>query len=214
MPHVKVKTTNNLKSLRPVLEQYIVLNKRMLRAWSWREVPWRFGERAQTGMFALAVFACGGLPFEEYRIEKRHILTSKDKYTGRNDLYFRFRSLNYYVEAKYAEKKLSRHNSSVIDRKLKLTHHDARQITRRNVRRLGLLFITPKLPRTSNQRGLSAKTTLQQYLGEWEGMIRSLYNKGKCSAYAWLFYERSLSKRSTRISHNYYPGIVLLVREV
>ncbi|MGD0591627.1 MAG: hypothetical protein ABSA44_12660 [Bacteroidota bacterium] len=213
MPVTQVITKSELRELRPIFEKFILLNKHIVRSWRWTDVPWRYGERAQIGILALAIFSCGGFPFEEYVIRKRHKRRSNLHYWGRNDLYFRYKSNHYYVEAKYIESRLPPTNAGLnaITHSLERSCSDARKIRRHNIKRLGILFITSKYPRKIHQRGAKVLPALRDNIKQW----KKIFSEQDWSATVSLFFiRRTLKYKSARSVRNYYPGITMLAKKV
>lgn len=79
---------------------------------------------------------------------------------------------------------------------------DARKLTKNEGRRLGLCFAVPYLPARD-------KDHIEQQLKLW---LKDLQNTIKYSSIAWAFPEEARYHKSN--DGKFYPGVVLLVKEV
>ena len=92
-----------LRSLRPVLQKWVALNRTLYQNWGKKDCPWWYNERAILSIFAGAIWRSGGLAFEEFSNLKRKKSRRRNryrKYAGRSDLYFQIKSKEYVVEVK------------------------------------------------------------------------------------------------------------------
>lgn len=148
-----------LSPLRPALHKWIALNERYCSRMRWggrvRDVPFWYNERPLLGMFACAVAMAGGLALEEYSSDKRQGKNRKRRKKGRVDLYLSIGNLECVAEAKHLP---IRCDIDSTERALREPITCALQVAKEAARedpisgrRLGLVFIVPKLKVVSGE---------------------------------------------------------------
>lgn len=106
-----IETNRRLRCLRPILHEWIALNRRLGRQWSrYNDVPWWYNERASLSVFAGAVWLAGEATFEEYSELKR---TRKRLCSGRIALWFSRGQWEFWGEAKFCEIPFTRNAAQV-----------------------------------------------------------------------------------------------------
>lgn len=182
-----------------LLEHWIDLNHELAAAWSWRDCPWWYNERASVGTLAGAVWRSGGLALEEYSSPKRY---GRGAYQGRADLWFQFGKQNYVAEAKQCWPGIGSRaqlSTAEIEQLLDESFRDAQRSVAEAEAPVGLVFASPYLPE-------SEMTALPEQLVEWQSRIQSV----AASDLAWLF---PSAARTMRAEDGFvYPGVVLLAR--
>ena len=201
----KFINARKLKELKPIINEFITYNEKLANVWKWKDVPWWYTERAQTGILATAIHSAGGFPLEEYRIEKRRTRSAKAQYIGRNDLYFHFKSKEFYVEAKHiwCSLKLTSASEKRIARNLEKSRLAVGRISEKQMTRLGILFISPYVTK-------STRRSLKNLVQDWDKLVRRL----KCPASFYFFYPKMEKSKIKGMEKTYYPGLTVLVRRI
>ena len=190
-----------LRSLRPVLLEWICLNYRYGEMASWQENAWWCNERASTGVLAGAVWSKGGVALEEYATQK---VSKKKLTTGRCDLFIDTGSARFACEIKQRFTSLGRGwrgDISDVRAAFDMACEDARKLLPNEGRRLAICFITPSFPAAESRYADAC-------LDDWIVKMQSL----DWDAIAWCFPEKAwrLRWKNGRV----YPGVVILIREV
>ena len=135
-----IETRRRLRGLRPILNKWVVLNRRLGCQWSiYNDAPWWHIERALVSVFAGAVWRCGGDAFEEYAENKRG---DRRRASGRIDLWFLYRGQEFKAEAKQcwvrSDTKLG--SLAQVERSMKRARRDAGNCAPDGIRRLAIVF--------------------------------------------------------------------------
>lgn len=198
----------DLRCLQPILKKWIDLNKGMFASWRDDEdVPWWYNERASLSVLSGAVWRSGGEAFEEYSDYKRGISNRtgrlSNEYAGRIDFYFNVNGRDFKGESKFCWLSAL---ASVRDQTEKLTsclneaRNDARKSKPDGQERLGLVFISPYLPKKH-------KPALKERVDRVVDQIKTL----KADAFAWVFPE---IERCISYYGWLYPGTAVIVKRV
>ncbi len=196
-----VVTSQRLRCLRPILEQWCDINAQLGREWCGvNDAPWWYNERASVSVFAGAVWRSGEAAFEEYSELKR----GKAKLTaGRFDLWFSCGRQEFLGEAKFCNVPSTRAGTQArgVQSWMERAKADARRCPPDGTkRRLAIVFGCPYLrPCSADKR---------------EARIRWLVaesSRVEHDAMAWVFPKLS---RPVRIRDWDHPGVVVWIREV
>ena len=194
--------------LRPVLIKWCNLNKVYLNK-TQPDCAWWYNERASISILAAAAWKCGYPALEEFSTEKRRFKRYAYE-PGRCDLKIHIGSEDYQFEAKQVWARLGNRRGKddlepireSILRSLTRARHAAGRLGSRKIRRFGISFVSPRIPRTQ----------IDELDDRIDQLIDLLEKKGnKYHAVAWFFahnWERFIYK------NNIYPGVLLLIREV
>src|ERR1035437_2626560 len=101
--------SGNLRSLHPILKEWIRLNRTYSKRMQWEDCAWWANERASTGILAAAAWMAGGVALEEYSTKK---VKKKEHRTGSCDLFFDVRIHGWPVKSLIIDRKSTRLNSS------------------------------------------------------------------------------------------------------
>jgi hypothetical protein len=190
-----------LRSLRPVLKEWIRINRCYCKRESWKDCAWWNNERALTGILAAAVWTLGEVSLEEYVTRK----TKKGKpKTGRCDLLIDIGGVKFACEVKQKFLKPTNHvNDDVksVKHDFDWACNDARAMSPREGRRLGICFVTPRIPRS--------RIPYDSYL---ESFLTSL-QKLEFDAIAWWFPPQARELEWPE-NNRTFPGVIVLIREV
>lgn len=196
-----------LKSLRPVLNQWIQLNTRIADSWRPIDVPWWYNERASLSVLAGAVWQCGGIAFEEFSDTKRSVSPKSErfanKYSGRVDIYMEINGHEFKGETKFfwiGASTLWKDQTEYMKWFLDEARRDIRKSRPDGQRRLAIVFATPIV---SKKR----RTDIKELVTRFVEQVKRLDG----DAFAWVFpdLERSISS-----SKGLFPGAAIIVREV
>lgn len=197
-----------LKGLKKILQKWQGMMKSLANEWAPDDVPWWNPERTLVGLFASAVWLCGGQALEEYTTEKKALKRGKPKSWGRGDIWFAMKKRAFLAEAKSnsdfsldGDLKLQ---SIRITNALRVARKDA--VRTRNygkTKRLGLLFL---IPWRLKSKGEPTDTQIRT----WLGPVRTIKN----AAIAWTFprVARQVEARYTDGKDYYYPGVVIIIQ--
>lgn len=198
-----ITTNERLRCLRPVLQEWIAINDQLGE--EWREfggAPWWYNERALVSLFAGAIWRKGGKALEEYSEHKRG---KQRKASGRIDLWFAFRNLEYMAEAKQCWLRTLTHSRALqkaID-SMSLAKDDVGSLNPDRMRRLALVFGAPMIP----------KRYLHDLPAQIEKMEAVAQDKSiGADAVAWIF--PTLAKPPISSDGYICPGIILWIKEV
>jgi hypothetical protein len=190
-----------LRSLRPVLKEWIRINRLYCKRASWKDCAWWNNERALTGILAASVWTLGEVSLEEYVTPK----TRKGKqWTGRCDLYMNIGGIKFACEVKQKFLMPKNHlNDDVksVKRDFDWACDNARDLHPREGRRLGICFVTPRFPRS--------RIPYDSYL---ESFLTSL-QKLEYDAIAWWFPPQA-RKLKWLENNRTFPGVIILIHEV
>ncbi|HXI68757.1 MAG TPA: hypothetical protein VNN22_00200 [Verrucomicrobiae bacterium] len=190
-----------LKSLHPVLKEWIRLNLLYCKTESWEDCAWWSNERASIGVLAAAVWTLGGVALEEYTTPK---VKKKKKRTGRCDLYINTGKDRFACEAKQIFPRLSKgsaDNTSDVEEQFDLACNDAKDLSKKLDRRLGICFVTPRFPQSQKPFDDCLEIYLSNIL------------KLKFDAIAWCFPDKAC-RMEWKPNRRIYPGVILLIREI
>jgi hypothetical protein len=166
-----------------------------------QDLPWWYNERATISILAGAAWNYGFIAIEEYSTKKGKLHRSRQ---GRCDLYIGTGTQHFVCEAKQIWVSIGRRTSesrNKINKEFKDACDNARELDRFEGRRLGLGFIVPHLP-------LSDERYLNECLSDFKNEVLKI----KCHAIAWAFPSKTRYLKGD--DNRFYPGIVLLVKEV
>ena len=148
-------TNKKLKFLRPIIEQWLKINREYIEYCNYSDSLYSYNERSTISTLAGAVWRCGGYAQEEYIAEK-----GTEKRNGRIDLFFHFSNKDVVIEAKQkfiwlapnSRKNLHEHIKVSLDDSVK----DAKQTKQANAMYYGdiylaITFIVPYWHKDSNQ---------------------------------------------------------------
>jgi hypothetical protein len=174
------------------------------------DAPWWFNERAALSTVAAASWLAGGIALEEYMAPKVSPRATSGKLNNRFrcDLFLSFKKSarrgnnhNFITEAKIIWPKLNSPKlAQLVDRGIDAVRRDARRTLNDGYsRRLGILLISPWLPR-------SGMEDWQDHAHRLMDVLMSL----KGTAVAWVF-ARDPRKLLWRDKGEYYPGSALVI---
>ncbi|SRR5260221_9164396 len=199
-----------LPELTPVLKKWIQVNKEYVLRSGGKDAPWWYNERASLSPVAAAAWLAKGIALEEYLTDKHKISRKgKRKRTdrGRCDLYFSVkrrrksgRDHEFIAEAKIIWPSIaSRGLQTQLDRGISSARDAVRcTFSYGEVRRLGLLLITPT---ASN----SAARRWNEHLPRFLNVLRAQERV----AIAWLFTENPRQLTYGR-RKEFFPGTAIL----
>ena len=198
--------TSHIHSFTPVLKKYLEINKVFLTKWNNKDCPWFYGERSNIGILAASVWKVGGIALEEYNFDKSmKDGRRKQKYIGRNDLYFKIGGKHYIAEAKHFAMQYPRKNyEQLMKARFNAALEDARLVDISNCTctRLGILFVVPRIRH-------SHKEHFYDYLEKIKKEASALRH----DAIAWTF-----PKVPSPIIHSgnndLYPGKIIIIKRV
>ena len=193
--------SGTIKSLRPLLEQWVSVVHKYLKFCNWEDCQWWYTEPASISSLSAAAWQLGGIAIEEYSVEKGK---KAELWSGKCDLYIDTGIQKFACEGKQIWTAIGRKASQKCDdikSGLNSACDDARKLKKDEGRRLGLCFVIPYLPP-------SEEPYIDEMLHEWLRKIETL----DYSSIAWVF-----PKKVRKIKGDdgyFYPGVVLLVKEV
>lgn len=195
---IKVK---GLSKLKPILLEYLKINKETVELWNYEDLPWWYNERANLSLFTGAVWKKGGYALEEYTSDKVSIIK---KYQGRNDLYFYFNKKDYILEAKVLSQN-GNSKSETIQRRVNKIINLAIEDVRINkleffANKMGIVFVIPYF--------LKKSTSIEN---DFNNFIKSIM-KSNYSALGWLYSEKAneLVVAKKWVS----PGLAVILKKV
>jgi hypothetical protein len=195
--------SGKLRSLRPILKEWIRLNCLFGKTVSWEDCAWWANERASTSILAAAAWMSGGVALKEYSTKK---VKKGEHRTGRCDLFFNVRENKFACEIKQVFPRLKDGQTSDISNlkaRFDLACDDARNLSRQEGRRLGICFVTPRFPRSQIP-----------YMDNcWIDYLDCLQQKLNFDAIAWYFPKEARNMEWPENKRT-YPGIIVLIREV
>ena|ERR1035437_9809241 len=195
--------SGNLRSLHPILKEWIRLNRTYSKRMQWEDCAWWANERASTGILAAAAWMAGGVALEEYSTKK---VKKKEHRTGRCDLFFDVRNNKFACEIKQIFPRLKNGwagDISNVKERFDLACEDARNLFPQEGRRLGICFVTPRFPRSQVE---NMDDCLDDYLD-------CLQQKLDFDAIAW-FFPKEADKIVWPANKKTYPGVIVLIREI
>ena len=198
--------SRQLTGFRVVLRTWIRLNRIYGETLQWQDCAWWANERASTGIFAAAVWKCGGVALEEYSTKKTK---KKEHRTGRCDLFFAFEKNHFACEIKQIFPRLKSgrtNNISEVAERFNLACDDARNLFPKEGRRLGVCFVTPRF---SSSQIEHMDDCLKDYLN---GLLQNR-KKLDFDAIAWFFPEEARGMKWPA-NQKTYPGVIVLIREI
>lgn len=193
--------SGSIRQLYPVLQAWADALNQYLTYFDYDDNPWWYNERANLSCLAGAAWKVDGIALEEYRTEKGKV---SDRWKGRCDLLLGTRDEIFGCEAKQVWCPVGRKAKKgvqVAKKGLKKACEDARNLTKDEGRRLGLCFVVPYLPKRD-------KDHVDQQIKAWLNDLRNI----ECCSIAWCFPE--MARNLTSTTGEFYPGVVLLVKEV
>jgi len=197
--------SGSLRSLHPVLKEWIRLNRAYGKTMRWKDCAWWANERASTSIFAAAAWTSGGVALEEYSTTKKK---KKKQRTGRCDLFVNVNGNKFACEFKQIFPRLKYGQTddiSNVNDQFELACDDARNLLPQEGRRLGICFVTPRFAPSQFQ---DMDSCLENYLE----CLQQNQNKLNYNSIAWFFPDdaREMEWENDRR----YPGIIVLIREV
>jgi len=193
--------TRSLKQLRPILFEYLKINKETVELWNYEDLPWWYNERANLSLFTGTVWKKGGYALEEYTSDK--VSTSK-KYQGRNDLYFFFNKQEYILEAKILSQNGNSKSESIRNRATKLMEIAVADVRKNKLEfsanKLGIVFVIPYF--------LNKSTSIEN---DFNNFLKTMM-KLDYSAMGWLYSEKA---NKLIVDRKWVaPGLVVLLKKV
>lgn len=190
-----------LRSLHPILKEWIRLNRRYCKNASWKDCAWWNNERASTGILAASVWTLGGVALEEYVTRK---VRKGEQGTGRCDLEIQTGRSKFVCEIK--QKFLiprDRRNNGVGEVKtfFDMACNDARKLPLQEARRLGICFITPRFLHSQ----IPYDSCLENFL--------TRLHRLEYDAIAWYFPPKARDLRWHE-NNRIFPGAIILIREI
>lgn len=127
---VKVTSKKGLSEWEILLNQWISLTNKYCDAFSGKDAPYYYNERANIGVLSGAAWTIGWLSLEEFQHEKK----TREKWLGRADLYLSSEKDEFYVEAKYRPVSLESRDGivEITNESIKLAIKDSKA-TRRTI---------------------------------------------------------------------------------
>jgi hypothetical protein len=138
--------------LKPVLKKWCELNRVYLNK-AEPDCAWWYNERASISILAAAAWKCGYPALEEFSTEKRKFKRDEHK-PGRCDLKIHVGSKDFQFEAKQVWARLGniREKDDIQSiyksmlGSLRRARHGAGRLGSKDVRRLGISFVSPRIP--------------------------------------------------------------------
>jgi hypothetical protein len=190
-----------LRILRPILKEWIRINRRYCERESWKDCVWWNNERALTGILAAAVWTLGEVSLEEYVTPK---IRKGKKRSGRCDLLIDIGGDKLACEVKQKFLTPKNHRNDDV-RSVKYDFgwacDDARDLHPREGRRLGICFVTPRF--------LHSQIPYESYLKNFLTSLQKL----EFDAIAWCFPPKARELKWFE-NNKTYPGSIILIREV
>jgi hypothetical protein len=228
-----VKTSSDLRGLRPLLEQWTQLIPEYCAAFKCSDNPWWYGERANLSVLAGAAWRLqnGWHALEEYPADKRRTnggkkgvepvvpedgveKTKKKSPRGRCDLYVSHRTTGFVIEAKQAWQNLS--SATRKDRfaaAMTLARRDAGNLHADEAdHRIGAVFVVPFIPTKALREPNAGKKApidtrkAATMVGDWIKNSRI----GEHSGYAYV-YTRHCGDYVSVKGDRVFPGVVLVL---
>ena len=200
MQNIKDKIyCGKLQVLRPVLKEWIALIRKSSKEWGRNDCSWWYSERVNLGVFAGAIWRKGGTCFEEY-IDNNN----KSDYKGRCDLYFKLNGFDFIVEAKQVWPNAGSKTEKleeIIKQAIKLDSLKTRSAGYGNAKRLELVYIIPRMPKSD--------------LNQIDVCIRNLIdivNELSVQSVAYTFPVEKRKLRDKDGDGYVYPGVILLIK--
>lgn len=186
------------------------------------DVPYYYTERALIGTFATATWLVGDISLEEFSIEKGKLRgRGEQRWTGRVDIWVfplkprhsRHKTHGFYLESKHMLQsigprvrlcELQKRCKNLLDK----AKEDAKKLKIHGGKRLGLLFVTPYLPKKEEK---NIDECIRSFLSQLKKLDVDM---------AWTFPALSNSYVAPKFKHKYYnynkdtiyPGIAILIR--
>ena len=193
--------------LTKVLKSWTRLTKEIARDWvPNKDVPWWYNERAALSLLSGALWRSHNYGFEEFVDEKRkmtrHSGRLSRKYKGRVDLYLNVQGADFIAECKicWSGASINFDSSQRVEKTLSRACRDIRKTHPKGQRRLGFVFVVPSIKKQYRKE-------LDERLKGWLHKVQSV----DCDAMAWVFPDFA---RRTQSDGKYYPGVVLLAKEI
>ncbi len=192
--------SGSIRSFYSILHAWIKSIEKYSCYFKFNDNPWWYNERATLSCLAAAAWINDGVALEEYcTIKGKH---SNPK-SGRCDLFLGIGDESFDCEAKQVWCAIGRtagSGISIAEAGLDDACIDARKLKKEKTRRLGLCFAVPYLP-------IRDKDFIEEQLKLWLRDLQEI----DYSCIAWAFPEKS---RYSLYRGEYYPGVVLMVKEV
>jgi hypothetical protein len=194
-----VYTNPRLRCLRPALERWIAINRKLSHEWS-PDTPWWYNERASLSILAGAIWQENGTAFEEFSWTKTR---SGKLGHGRVDLEFSLGVYGYRAEAKLRFLRVSQgfaHIGRLNDQLAEATADIRCCAAEKWIRRLGVLFVAPSIPESRE--------------GDLHAVVKKLghlADRINCDAYALAF---PVLPHLPRYENRCYPGAMVFLKEV
>jgi len=215
-PRTKVKVSNHLRGLSPILKTWTLLLDDYCRSSAYEDNPWFYNERATLSTLAGAAWRLSGwTALEEYATSKwggkpkAGGVESGSVRAGRCDLHVAHRSKAFAIEAKHAWQPIGQPADPVgrMDAAIKAATRDARKLTIEEADwRLAAVFTTPFLPATSvqDENGKVDAAQVSAKIDEWLQCVR----RRRHDAMAYYFTPRCSAMVSAD-GKRLFPGVVL-----
>ena len=163
------------------------------------QTPYWHNERANVSMLASSATSCDWQVLEEVPQKKISLTGTQSK--GRVDLWMRNETVSFFIEAKIDWPEISKRvKLKGINKLIDLTLDDTKRLVSKEHRLLAISFIVPRILK-SNENDL--ETCISEFI--------DVCKQSNPELMAWSFLDRF---RKMAFSKYYYPGIVILGREV
>jgi hypothetical protein len=196
---------HRLKSLRPILEEWVRLNRSYAETLNWKDCAWWGNERASTSILAAAAWKAGGVALEEFSTRKLNKMGQK---AGRCDLFFQAGTSKFACELKQVYPRLKARQNYKFSKEVEFLDwacSDAKKLFPEEGRQLGICIIAPRFPQ-------SQTATMEQTLGGYLASLLQNKRQLKFHAVAWFFPKEG--RRLKWENGKTYPGVIILIREI
>jgi hypothetical protein len=188
----------SISAFRPILREWVEVNRSLARLWEWKDCPWWCNERASVSTLAAAIWRAGGRALEEFYDEKMY---RRAKYQGRCDLYFEFQGYEFIAETKQVWLPVGRRSDlwdTTLEKSIATACKDVRHTQEQGWTRLGIVFAAPYFPKSDSDYATELLKKWQSRIldGPWDGL-------------AWVFPPRTRYLQWT--DSCIYPGVAAIL---
>ena len=194
----------SLKPLKRVLTKWRKLNEDNYWFRDNDDSPWWENERTSLGVLSAAIWLSRGKALEEVSVAKVPVIENARKYTGHCDIWFDIGQDCYVAEAKQCWPILIENPQAamqLVKSELENACQDTRQIQDWDYSRIGIVFASPKVHGSRQQRN---EELLHQSIRGLQGIENITL--------AWTFPKLARNLRPNNVNRDYsFPGVALLM---